>query len=124
MARNERVYNLAQDWIRWLDTRRFFGRPEQKNILGRLIEKPRPSRGVPDAKLCADLSAFNRAVTSLEPAQFVPFVVVYCDYRPKPITEIAEELGIGRNQFYERAHAAADHVAKVARKIGEGEQRN
>jgi hypothetical protein len=123
MAMNTRVYNLAQDWIRWIDTRRFFGPAPQQNILGRLIEKSRPSKGAPDAKLNAELSAFNRAVIALEPGLFIPFVVVYCGLREKPIKEIAEELGIGKNQLYERAHTAAARVAKMARKIGEAEQR-
>ena len=37
-SRNELVYQKAQDWLVWLNTRRFLGNPPQKNILVALME--------------------------------------------------------------------------------------
>lgn len=121
MARNEQVYELAQEWIRWLDSRRFLGEPAQKNILAMLMkdENRRPARGEPDGPMSAEMAAFNLAVSSLPVGQFVPFVVRYCGYKPKPIKTIAYELGIQPPAFYERADNAALHVHSLMRKLVE-----
>lgn len=120
-ARNERAYNLAQDWIRWLDTRRFYGRPEHKNILAMLMAERRPSMGEPDGDNSADLQAFNLAVTNLPVNDFIAFVVIYCEYRPerKPVKLIAYEQGVNSPNFYARAHRAAHEVLHIADKLVE-----
>lgn len=126
MVRNERAYNLAQDWVKWLDTRRFYGKPEVKNILAMLMKDPHPSRGEPDGKNSADLQAFNIAVTSLPSHEFIPFVVVYCEFRPenKPIKVIAHSQGVNSSNFYQRAHRAAmdvlattDHLLSINNQV-------
>jgi hypothetical protein len=117
MQRNQQAYCLAQDWVRWLDTRRFLGKPDQKNILAQLQMRNKASRGAPDAPMSAEISAFNLAVTSLPKERFVPFVVIYCEYRPKPIKTIAYEFGIQAPAFYERAHLTALEVLKVTRQL-------
>lgn len=117
MAKHEGVYNLAQDWIRWLNTRRFFCQPEQKNILAKLQKEQSPSRGEPDGEMNAEMAAFNLAVTSLPKEQFIPFVFVYCDYRPFPVKVMAHEIGIGRRTFYENSDKAAAEVLFITRKL-------
>jgi hypothetical protein len=117
MTRNEQVYTMAQDWIYWLDTRKFFGEAPQQNILARMIAERSQSNGVPDIELSAEMSAFNLAVCSLEVGLFVPFIVVYCGYKPKPIKCMADEMSIGRDQFYERAHRAASRIAGTTRQL-------
>ena len=116
--RNEAVYAIAQDWIRWLDTRKFMGPPEQRNILAQFIASRRATRE-PNGPMSAWLNAFNLAITSLEIGQFVPFVVVYCELKEKPIKALSDELGIGRDAFYERAHASAGRVMKMTRQLVE-----
>lgn len=106
MARNERAFNLAQTWIGWLDTRRFFAPPEQKNILARMMQDM-PSRGAPNGELSADIFAFNLCVVSLPVEQLVPFIVVYCQYKPRPIKVMSHELGVSAPTFYRNAHEAA-----------------
>lgn len=108
---------MAQDWVRWLNTRRFLGEPEQVNILARLQTQNKPSLGAPDAPMSAEMSAFNIAVVNLPKEMFIPFVVVYCDYKPKPIKTIAYDLGIQAPAFYERAHHSAQEVLKVTRQL-------
>lgn len=109
MARNERAYNLAQAWVSWLDTRRFFAPPEKKNILARMMQDM-PSRGEPNGELSADIFAFNLCVVSLPVEQFVPFVVIYCRYKPQPIKFMSHELGISAPTFYRNAHEAATQI--------------
>ena len=109
MARNERAYNLAQDWILWMDRVKFFCKPEQQNILAQFMAS-KPRRGEPDGELSATIHAFNLAVTDLPVADFVPFIVVYCKYRPRPIKVMAHEFGIDTSTFYDRAHASAFKV--------------
>lgn len=116
--RNEYVYNLALDWVRWLDTRRFFGPPEQKNILARL-QGGGKSGGEPDGVMSAEVAAFNLAVCGLEIGYFIPFIAIYCEYRPKPVKVMAYELGIQPPAFYDRAEKAAADVRRVTQKLTE-----
>lgn len=116
MARVERAYNMAQDWVLWLDTRRFYAPPEKKNILARL-QGGGSSRGEPDARCTAEMVAFNLALTSLPMKLFVPFVVVYCHHKPDPIKVIAHQQGVGQSKFYERAHRAARQSLYIADKL-------
>lgn len=119
MAKSERAYNMAQDWIRWLDTRRFYARPEHKNILAMLMKESSPSRREPDGDNSAILQAFNLAVTSLPVNEFVAFVVVYCGYKPKPVKVLAHEQGISAPALYARAHQAANEVLHLSDKLVE-----
>ena len=116
--RNQYVLNLAIDWIRWLDTRRFFGPPEQKNILA-ILQGGGRSGDIPDADMAAEIAAFNLAVGSLDQGYFVPFVVIYCGYKPKPIKVMAYELGIDRSTFYDRGENAANQLQRTTKKLVE-----
>jgi hypothetical protein len=115
---NEYVYNLAQDWIRWMDERRFFGPPAQKNILARL-QGGSSSGKEPDAELLPEIAAFHLSVMSLDIGYFVPFVVVYCGYKPQPIKVIAHELGIDRSTFYRRGEEAANELQRNTQRLAE-----
>jgi hypothetical protein len=79
--------------------------------------QPSHSKGEPDGRLDPELNAFNLAVVSLDDGEFIPFIRVYCDYKPKPVKAMAHDLGIGRDQFYERAHNAASKALKTTRRI-------
>ncbi|MFA7239364.1 MAG: hypothetical protein WC091_04570 [Sulfuricellaceae bacterium] len=117
MTRNEQVYTLAQDWVRWIDMRRFVGEPAQRNFLAQMVGEQPESSGEPCIPLNPEMIAFNIAVSSLPIGLFVPFVVVYCDYRPKPVKTLADGIGIERCQFYERAHLAANQAARTTRQL-------
>lgn len=118
MARVERAYNMAQDWVLWLDTRRFYAPAEKKNILARL-QGGDTSRGEPDARCMAEMVAFNLALTSLPMNLFVPFVAVYCHHKPDPIKVMAHEQKVSASKFYERAHRAAHQALHIADKLME-----
>ncbi len=118
MARVERAYNMAQDWILWLDTRRFYAPPEKKNILARL-QGGDTNKGEPNAPITPELVAFNLAVTGLPMKKFVPFVAVYCGYKPSPIKVLAHEEGVNPSNFYERAHKAAHEALHVTDRLTE-----
>lgn len=118
MARNEQVFQMAQDWVKWLDTRRFYCKPEQQNILAQFMAR-NASKGEPNADNSPALTAFNLAVTDLPKELFLPFVVVYCEIRPdnKPIKWLSHELGITPSNYYGRAHKAADQVQRITRSL-------
>lgn len=117
--RNEQVYQMAQDWLIWLKSRRFVGPPPQKNILVALAEKNKDKGEPPDGPMSAEIAAFNLAINALKAGYLVPFVAVYCDYRPKPVKTLAYELGIQPPAFYERAHEAATKVMSDSIKLVE-----
>ncbi len=106
--RHENCYSKAQDWILWLDTRHLFGPPKQKNIL--LMLQKIKSRGIPDAPLSAELSAFNLCVKAQDDGYLIPFLFVYCKAGDKPAKCYAHDLHISTPAFYERAHKAAQSI--------------
>lgn len=119
---NREAYDLAQEWVRWLDTRRFYGPPQQRSILAMMIkDDDKCTSCEPDADNSMELHAFNLAVCGLEIGQFVPFVVVYCDFRPgkRPVKCISADMGIDRSTFYDRADKAASSVLKTTRQLVE-----
>jgi hypothetical protein len=111
--RNEAAYQMAQEWVKWLDSRRFLGPPLQRNILAQFM--PSKTGREPNGPMSAELNAFNLAVSSLDVGEFVPFVVIYCEIKIKPIKAIAADMGIGRDTFYERAHCAASKCIGLVR---------
>lgn len=119
MARNERAYNLAQEWVLWLDTRRFYAPPEKKNILARMSGGG-GGKEPPDASITPEMVAFNLAVTGLTMKKFTAFVAVYCGYRPSPIKVLAHEGGLSSSsKYYDRAHNAAHEVLHIADRLTE-----
>jgi hypothetical protein len=111
--RNEAAYQMAQEWVKWLDSRRFLGPPLQRNILAQFM--PSKTGREPNGPMSAELNAFNLAVSSLDVGEFVPFVVIYCEIKIKPIKAIAADMGICRDTFYERAHCAASKCIGLVR---------
>jgi hypothetical protein len=107
--RHDRCYNLAQDWIKWLDTRKFFNRPDPKNILA-MLQQQGTSRGEPDGKLSVELNAFNLCVKAEPNEYLIPFLFVYCHASEKPAKVYAADLSISVPSFYERAHKAATSI--------------
>ena len=114
-AKNEQAYALAQDWLRWNHSKRFYAPADVKNTLAQFM--PSPSRDAPNAPLSPELYAFNLAVNSQDEKNLVPFIVVYCDHRPKPVKWIAHELGISRDTFYVRAHKTADLLVSITKRL-------
>jgi len=108
MELNQRAYELAQIWIGWLDTRRFFAPPAQKDTIAMMMGGG--GKGEPDGELSAEIFAFNLAVVSLHADQLVPFIAVYCRLRPRPVRVLAEELHISRPTFYKYAHLSAIQI--------------
>lgn len=106
MSRNQRAQNLVDEWIPWLRTKTFYGRPYPKHILA-MLSMPDTSREPPDAKLSAELAAFHLGVVGLDDHIGRPFLRVYADWPDKPIKLLAYEEGIGRDTYYERAHKGA-----------------
>ena len=112
MNRSERAKALSDDWITWLDDRRFFGPPPKKSVLAMLIEKNRSRGEAPDRPLNAEIAAFHVAVMGLPVEAFLPFVRVYCGVPFVPVKTLAFEAGIERVTYYNRAHAAAHVVMR------------
>jgi len=115
--RHEHIYQLAQEWMRWLNSRYFLGRAEAKNILLRL-QPHKLSSKEPDGIMSAEISAFNTAVNHIEKSnRLIPFIAVYCKVKPKSVAELAAELRISRTQFYEIAHSTALEIFNHAMKL-------
>lgn len=112
MNRSERAKALSDDWITWLDDRRFFGPPPKKSVLAMLIEKNRARGEAPDRPLNAEIAAFHVAVMGLPVESFLPFIRVYCGVPFVPVKTLAFEAGIGRDTYYDRAHTAAHVVLR------------
>lgn len=117
MNKSERAKSLADDWITWLDDRRFFGPPPKKSVLAMLIEKNRSRGEIPDRPLNAELAAFHVAVVGLPQEMFLPFIRVYCGVPDAPIKALAYGAGIGRDAYYDRAHKAAYQVLRSMRSV-------
>ena len=110
MVKHDKCFNLAQEWIGWLDSKRFFGRPKQKNILAMLQHIRERSMIDPDAPLSAEMSAFNLCVKAQEDDHLIPFLFVYCRAGDKPAKYYAYYLNIATPNFYLRAHKTASDI--------------
>jgi hypothetical protein len=118
MQRDETVYSLTHDWVKWLHTKKFFAPAQPKNIL-EMLQQNSGGGECPDARLSEELSAFNSAfwLHAEDEKNILPFLFVYADIRPKPAKTIAGELGFGRQYFYEKAHDTAKAILKTQRNI-------
>jgi len=117
MTRNETVYNLASEWVVWLDSKKFFGQAPSQNILSLLMKLGSRKFVDPDGCLSQEMSAFNTAFHAQSSDHQIPFIVVYCELKTKPIKAIAYDLGIERATFYNRAHTAANSIGRLTRVI-------
>lgn len=115
--RHEHIFQLTQDWMAWLESRKYYERRGVKCILGRLQPFSGDPNFVPDGPLSAEISAFNTAINHIDPERLIPFAVVYCQVKPKPIHVIAEEYGMSRYRFNNLAHKVALEVYDLSQKI-------
>lgn len=115
--RNEQCYTMSQDWINWLDSRRFLGSPEQLNILAKLMAQNKMSKESPNGPMSAELNAFNAAVMSLEKEGLLPFLSVYCGLRECPIKTMAHYFEVDRATIYNRAHQSANYVMRLTQQL-------
>lgn len=106
--RHERCYNLTQDWIKWLDSKRFYGQPPQKNIL-EILQNVRSGKE-PDGRLSPELNAFNICLKAQEEEYLIPFLVVYTNAADKPAKVYAAQLDISLPAFYDRANKTATTI--------------
>ena len=112
MSKNERAQALADEWFPWLLTRRFFAPPPQKHILATLIQSEK-SREPPNAKLSAEMSAFNQGVVGMDEKCIIPFLRVYCGFPNEPVKLLAHKEKINPDTFYERAHKGASQAVRT-----------
>ena len=115
MSRNKQAQALVNDWIPWLKTKAFFGRPNPKHIIA-VLSMPDTSGEPPNAKLSAEIAAFHLAVIGLPYNLGRPFVRVYAEWPDMPIKLLSWQEGIERNTYYERAHKAAAMVITQTRR--------
>lgn len=106
-----RAWNLAQEWLNWLDTRRFFAPPEKISILGRMSGHS-GSGNQPNGPMSAEMAAFHLAVVSLEYRTFRAFVQIYANY-PALNKTCAAELNVTEMGLYTIADTAAREVLKT-----------
>lgn len=109
--RNERCQRYAWDWVRWLNTRRFYGQPPQVGIIAGLmarvpgrvddaepLECYRPPSGEPpDAKNSPEIAAFHTAVLSVEstnPEMIQAWLRIYLDVPTLPSSQASLRRGI------------------------------
>jgi hypothetical protein len=118
MAHNQAALELAANWVKWLDTRKFLAPPMPPSILAALIGGSRKGNE-PDGVMDAEMQAFNTACIAQEREMLVPFVVVYARVQPKntPVKKIAYDLDISTATFYRNAHQAATKIVTMTRRL-------
>lgn len=121
---DQRLHELAEAWVVWSRTRRYYGPPPlPAGLLGRLTKKtgPKPQPGGPDAFCSAELLAFHLAVVS-EPKDALDRRVFEAHYlwQVRKIKVAAEYLGVSRphwyrlvRQFRARVYAASLNILRV-----------
>jgi hypothetical protein len=113
---NRRALELAQEWLPWLETRKFMAPPPVMGVLGRLTHIS--SGRQPNAGMSAEMAAFHLAVVSLEVGYLIPFLDVYVQSFPDPVKSLLAEIGLtDRSAFYYRAHKAAGDVVKTTNRL-------
>ena len=113
---NQRALSLAQEWLPWLETRKFLAPPQVMSVLGRLNHIPTGRQ--PNAGMSAEMAAFNLAVVSLELGDLIPFLDVYVQSFQDPVKSLLAEIGLtNRSAFYYRAHKAAAEVVKTTNRL-------
>jgi hypothetical protein len=107
--RHERCFYLAQQWIAWLDTKRYFAPPRQKNIL-LMLQKIQSREVALDPPLSPELSAFNLAVKAQPTPYLIPFLFVYCHASNESPKHYAHHLHLSLPAFYMRSHKCAASI--------------
>lgn len=110
--KHERCQAMVDEWVSWLDTKRFLAPPPAKNILELLQKRRGPVKLPPDGQMSAEICAFNLAVVAQPNHMLIPFLCVYAKAGDKPNKCYAADLGIDRTVFYDRAHKAASDIYK------------
>lgn len=114
MQRNEQAQQLAYDWVRWLNTRRFLAPQMPPSFLSLFLERM-PSNGEPDGPMSPDMPAFNAAVMAMltqKPDLAFPFLKVYCGVPRGPVKTIAGNIGVSNFTYYDRAHKGAAEIIR------------
>lgn len=114
MQKNERAQELAYDWIRWLDSKRFMSPKLPPNFLTLLMEQS-GGAGEPDGRMSKDMPAFNAAVMALidhRPEMAFPFLKVYCGVPRNPVKSLAGDKGVSPRFYYDQAHKGAAEVVR------------
>ncbi len=73
--RHEHIFQLTQDWMAWVESRKYYERRGVKCILGRLQPFSGDPNFVPDGPLSTEISAFNTAINHIDPERLIPFAV-------------------------------------------------
>lgn len=114
MQRNEEAQQLAYDWVRWMNTRRFLAPNVPPSFLA-MMDKQRASGGEPDGPMSPQMPAFNAAIMALfgqKPELAFPFLKVYCGVPSGPVKTLAGNIGVSRDTYYDRAHTGAAEVIR------------
>lgn len=113
---NRRAFDLAQEWLPWLESRKFLAPAPVMGVLGRLLHVS--SGRKPNASMSAEMAAFHLAVVSLEKEYLIPFLDVYVQSFSMPVKSLLEEVGLkDRSAFYSRAHKAAGDIVKTTDRL-------
>lgn len=115
--RHEHIYQLAQDWLAWSHSRKYYTKRGVKCVLSKLQPFSGDSEFIADGELSPLMAAFNLAVGHVEDHKLLPFAVVYCDIRPKPVGDLAKEYGVSSYHFYKIAHDTALEIFSQTQKI-------
>jgi hypothetical protein len=106
---DKELHQYCVDWSWWCFTRKYYIAPGSQNILARM--QPSKVRPSPDAKNNADMQYFNMAVHALadmleHKEALICFSLYYVEHATN-VKRAAEEIGISRPTYYNRAKAFA-----------------
>lgn len=107
----------CQEWVWWCYTRRFYLQPGAQNILARM--QPAKVKEPPNARNSAEMQFFNAAVHAMadmkEHAEtFACFRLMYIEQTGN-LKRVAEQKGISRPTYYNRARAFARRAVSLSR---------
>jgi len=114
MQKNEHAQELAYQWVRWLNSRRFLAPPIPPSMLA-LLGQDRGTGEEPDGPMASEMPAFNAGVMALisqKPDLAFPFLKVYCGVPRGPVKTMAGNKGISPKTYYELAHKGAGDVVR------------
>lgn len=109
MKKYDPIAEYCKEWVRWLQTRRFYGPRPARSTLARLL--PSKSGPEPNARNHPGMQYFNMAIHTLSdmPDWKREWPAFQAHYLGKglPAKTAADELGIGRRTYY-------DHIKRFA----------
>lgn len=110
------LHSYCLDWVRWVDSRKFYMRPAAQSLLGRM--QPARSAEEPTIRNNPDMAYFNLAVLNLADIPdhadgWACFRLMYIE-KSDHIKRKADELGISRPTYYARARSFARKALEFA----------